>query len=220
MGNFNRGSGRPSSGGFRGSFGGNKRFGGGRDGGDRPTMHKAICDECGDECQVPFRPTGDKPVYCSSCFEKQGGGNSRPSRFDSDRGGRGGRDDRKPRFEDKQMFDATCDKCGADCQVPFRPTAGKPVFCDNCFEKTSSRNGAPRDNGDMAKEIKLLNEKMDKLIGLLSPKNSDKKTETKKEDKKVTKSKTIKIPTVKKETKTKKVAVKKETTKKIAKKSK
>lgn len=40
-------------------------------------MHKAICDECGKECQVPFKPTGDKPIYCSECFDKKGGGGSR-----------------------------------------------------------------------------------------------------------------------------------------------
>jgi len=224
MGNFNRGDSRSSGGGFRNSYGGggdgNKRFGGGgRDGGrdgGRPTMHRAVCDECGDDCQVPFRPTGEKPIYCSSCFEKQGNSRSssdRPSRFGSDR------NDRRPRFEDKQMHDATCDKCGTDCQVPFRPTAGKPIFCDNCFEKTSSRSGALRDGGNTSKEIKLLSQKMDKLIELLSPtKTVNKKTE-KKEDKKVVKSKTIKIPTVKKETKIKEVATKKTTSKKaIAKK--
>ncbi len=36
--------------------------------GDR-VMHKVVCDQCGKPCEVPFRPTGDKPVYCSSCFE-------------------------------------------------------------------------------------------------------------------------------------------------------
>ena len=32
-------------------------------------MHQVVCDQCGKPCEVPFRPTGDKPVYCSSCFE-------------------------------------------------------------------------------------------------------------------------------------------------------
>jgi len=31
-------------------------------------MHQAECAECGNRCEVPFRPTGDKPVYCSNCF--------------------------------------------------------------------------------------------------------------------------------------------------------
>ncbi len=42
--------------------------GGGR--GPRPQreMHPAVCSGCGAETQVPFRPTGDRPVYCSDCF--------------------------------------------------------------------------------------------------------------------------------------------------------
>lgn len=52
----------------------------------RPSMHSAICDACHKECQVPFKPTGDKPIYCSDCFSKQGGGNrDRKPRFDGPR---------------------------------------------------------------------------------------------------------------------------------------
>jgi len=42
-------------------------------------MHKAVCDECGKDCEVPFKPSGDKPIYCSECFEKKEGGSSRRS---------------------------------------------------------------------------------------------------------------------------------------------
>ncbi len=57
--------------------GGNYR---GRDSGRRQ-MHKAVCDECGKNCEVPFKPSGGKPIYCSSCFEgKEGGGSRRSSR--------------------------------------------------------------------------------------------------------------------------------------------
>jgi len=76
------------SGGGR-SFGPRRDFGG-RGGGDRE-MHRAICSNCGKECEVPFKPTGSKPVYCSDCFEKQGR-DSGPRRFD-DRG------PRRPNFE-------------------------------------------------------------------------------------------------------------------------
>ena len=31
-------------------------------------MYTAVCDSCGGEARVPFRPTGSKPVYCSDCF--------------------------------------------------------------------------------------------------------------------------------------------------------
>lgn len=33
-------------------------------------MHKAVCAECGVETEVPFRPSGDRPVYCRDCFSK------------------------------------------------------------------------------------------------------------------------------------------------------
>lgn len=55
-----------------------RRSFGGRDQGG-PSLHDAVCAECGKDCQVPFRPSGDKPVYCSDCFEKKGGGDGRRS---------------------------------------------------------------------------------------------------------------------------------------------
>ena len=30
----------------------------------------AVCGECGAETEVPFLPRQDRPVYCSTCFEK------------------------------------------------------------------------------------------------------------------------------------------------------
>ncbi|MBU1998910.1 MAG: hypothetical protein KKE64_05385 [Candidatus Omnitrophica bacterium] len=42
---------------------------------------KAICAECNKECEVPFKPTGDRPVYCKICFAKRkDGGTSMPER--------------------------------------------------------------------------------------------------------------------------------------------
>ena len=34
-------------------------------------MFEAVCTQCGGVARVPFQPRGDKPVYCSSCFEQQ-----------------------------------------------------------------------------------------------------------------------------------------------------
>jgi len=78
MGNFNRD--RGSRDGGRRSYGGGFRNRGsfGRGGGDRQ-MFSAVCSNCGKDCQVPFRPTGDKPVYCSDCFEKMGDRGERKS---------------------------------------------------------------------------------------------------------------------------------------------
>jgi CxxC-x17-CxxC domain-containing protein len=54
--------------------------GGGRSGGYSSgprEMFSATCSSCGREAQVPFRPTGSKPVYCSDCFGNQRGSSSR-----------------------------------------------------------------------------------------------------------------------------------------------
>jgi CxxC-x17-CxxC domain-containing protein len=34
---------------------------------------------------------------------------------------------------DRRMYDAVCAKCGNDCQVPFEPTEGRPVYCRECY---------------------------------------------------------------------------------------
>ncbi len=34
-------------------------------------FHEAVCADCGGVARVPFKPRGDKPVYCSNCFAKQ-----------------------------------------------------------------------------------------------------------------------------------------------------
>jgi CxxC-x17-CxxC domain-containing protein len=59
------------SGGFGGSRGGGRdqRSFGGKGFQKGPvTMHKVTCDECESLCEVPFRPSSDKPVFCDSCF--------------------------------------------------------------------------------------------------------------------------------------------------------
>jgi CxxC-x17-CxxC domain-containing protein len=42
-----------------------------QDGASRPgrVMHDVICSNCGKLTQVPFVPTGSRPVYCQDCFQ-------------------------------------------------------------------------------------------------------------------------------------------------------
>jgi CxxC-x17-CxxC domain-containing protein len=54
------------------SYSGGARSGGGYSSGPRE-MFSATCSSCGREAQVPFRPSGAKPVYCSDCFTSQRG---------------------------------------------------------------------------------------------------------------------------------------------------
>ncbi len=56
------------------------RFGGRRDVGPRE-MHKATCSDCGKECEVPFKPTEGRPVYCRDCFQKHRSERSGPPRY-------------------------------------------------------------------------------------------------------------------------------------------
>jgi CxxC-x17-CxxC domain-containing protein len=48
------------------------------------------------------------------------------------------------RLQTRQMYPATCAKCGAACEVPFKPRpeaeGGRPVLCLACFK-------ADRDSG-------------------------------------------------------------------------
>lgn len=57
------------------SFGGGERrrsggFGGGDRGGRERSseLFKTTCSACQKPCEVPFRPNGEKPVFCSACF--------------------------------------------------------------------------------------------------------------------------------------------------------
>ena len=38
-------------------------------------------------------------------------------------------------MEDREMHKATCSECGKECEVPFKPTEGKDVFCRDCYRK-------------------------------------------------------------------------------------
>ncbi len=33
--------------------------------------YDAVCAECGKKCKVPFKPSGDRPVYCQECYRKK-----------------------------------------------------------------------------------------------------------------------------------------------------
>ena len=34
-------------------------------------MHDAVCASCGATTQVPFQPSGDRPVYCRDCYSQK-----------------------------------------------------------------------------------------------------------------------------------------------------
>src|SRR3990167_4397839 len=106
----------------------------------KPEMHTVTCGDCGDECQIPFEPKFNRPVYCSECFQKHkpqesGDRYSRDERPSRDRYSRDerpsrdrySRDERKP-----EMHTVTCGDCGDECQIPFEPKFNRPVYCSEC----------------------------------------------------------------------------------------
>ena len=69
-------------------------------------------------------------------------------------------------FEQRMMHESTCDKCGNKCEVPFKPTGNKPVYCSNCFRKneySESRDKSSSSSG----ELEQINEKLDKILKAL-----------------------------------------------------
>lgn len=156
---------------------GRSNFSGRRE--DKPEMFDAVCDECGKDCKVPFRPTGNKPIYCSQCFEKKGGpsrddGRGRRS-FDRDSSRSFGRRDDKP-----TMYKAVCDECGETCEVPFSPSPDKPIYCSKCFETKGGKAPKGGDNTALIEKLDSITEKLDKILSALEPKVVAKKVAVKK----------------------------------------
>ena len=83
-----------------GGFNQNRYDRGRQDNGPRErTYTRAICADCGKECEIPFKPSGGRPVYCKECFSKH----RKDNPFDANRGNRPvGRDFRREgRFDKK-----------------------------------------------------------------------------------------------------------------------
>ena len=69
-----------------------------------------------------------------------------------------------------QKYDATCAKCGKQCQVPFKPSRSKPVLCSDCFRQsagTGDRSIRMASPGISPGQINEINTKLDKIIKIL-----------------------------------------------------
>lgn len=116
-----------------------------------------------------FSRGGDRGGFKKGGFKKSFGGGYKG----------GNREDRGP----VTMHKATCASCGKTCEVPFRPSDGKPVYCRDCFAGRSAMGGErsfrkdPRtfsapstpvqngpSNGELKKQIEAMNVKLDKLV--------------------------------------------------------
>lgn len=83
---------------------------------------------------------------------------------------------------DRQMYKATCDECGRSCEVPFRPSGDKPVYCNDCFgdkrhgssstsqhifSKPSPRPASDSRIDDIKRQLDALNSKVDRLLEMI-----------------------------------------------------
>lgn len=61
----------------------------------------------------------NEPKRCPTCRE------AKRAQYNDARGPRASR----------QMHAAVCATCGKECEVPFEPREGKPVYCSDCYSK-------------------------------------------------------------------------------------
>lgn len=78
-----------------------------------------VCKECGKEF---IFTAGEQAFYEERGFQNQ------PQRCKSCRDAR--KNATRPA---RQMFTATCSRCGGEAQLPFEPKSDRPVYCSNCF---------------------------------------------------------------------------------------
>jgi len=96
-----------------------------------------------------------------------GRNNSGGRRFDSrgsgrfDRRGSGGFSRRIERTE------VTCDACKKRCEVPFKPSSDKPIYCDDCFRKESPKRDSGSRSNNSSRELSEINNKLDKIMEAL-----------------------------------------------------
>jgi CxxC-x17-CxxC domain-containing protein len=70
-----------------------------------------------------------------------------------------------------EMHRTKCSECGVSCEVPFRPTGGKPVYCSECFAKKEDSNFSPRSSSGNRSKVSLedINYKLDLILKTLKP---------------------------------------------------
>ncbi|MFH1404143.1 MAG: CxxC-x17-CxxC domain-containing protein [Candidatus Altiarchaeota archaeon] len=96
---------------------------------------------------------------------------SRPGFKSSERGGSRGFEGSSPtgfngRPRRAMDVDVICDNCGKATTVPFKPTAGKPVYCINCY-KTKDSSKESGKSGSYARELADINKKLDRIMKAL-----------------------------------------------------
>jgi CxxC-x17-CxxC domain-containing protein len=93
------------------------------------------CKECGREFAFT---ANEQEFYSEKGFTNEPGRcpECRAARKQNNRGGRSGFGGGR---QEREMHPATCAACGAQTQVPFKPSGDRPVYCRDCFSSRNSR---------------------------------------------------------------------------------
>ncbi|MBR9675427.1 hypothetical protein GOV05_00270 [Candidatus Woesearchaeota archaeon] len=68
---------------------------------------------------------------------------------------------------DFELTQVTCASCGDKCEVPFKPTSNKPVFCKDCFSKQDKPSSNKSFNKVSENDLDIINEKLNKIMKAL-----------------------------------------------------
>lgn len=103
------------------------------------------CRDCGEEFvftvgeQTFYRERGfqHEPTRCKRCREEK----KRQGTAVAAGGAGGGLASAPSGPVVREFHEAVCSSCGITTQVPFKPTAGKPVYCRDCFQTVRTARG-------------------------------------------------------------------------------
>ena len=124
-----------------------KSYGGNSTTGVRAELHAATCSKCGKPCEVPFMPSGDRPVLCRDCFipKSEVGERGRPqfNKFANKSDSRG----------EKRSFDDR-----------FAPRADRPTYSKRTsFAASASTPVNNSGNDEVKKQLSEIKTKLDEL---------------------------------------------------------
>jgi CxxC-x17-CxxC domain-containing protein len=86
------------------------------------------------DCGISFTfSASEQEFFASKGFTNEPGRcpDCRAARKQQRGGGSGGGG-----YRQRQMHPAVCASCGKDCEVPFEPRNGRPVYCSDCYSTT------------------------------------------------------------------------------------
>ncbi len=104
------------------------------------TFYKATCADCKKTCEVPFRPNGEKPVFCRDCFGSKKGADER-----------GGERNVHPQFENRGMAHTWSDR-----------SAARPTYASDAKPQVSDE--MKRQFSDILYKIEKLTTLVEKLV--------------------------------------------------------